>query len=74
MQVANLMYATKTCVCGHKIKLRKTKLLAVSCSADKAGAILRSFAAPENTGFASAENIYTSCRKGPQLNGGEHMD
>ncbi|HJJ96783.1 MAG TPA: DUF1922 domain-containing protein [Methanocorpusculum sp.] len=60
MQVADLTHATKTCICGHKIDLTKTKLLAVSDSADEAGAVLRSFTAPKNSGFVSAARMYSS--------------
>jgi len=60
MQVADLTHATKTCSCGHKIDLAKAKLLAVSDSADEAGAILRSFTAPKNSGFVSAVSVHSS--------------
>ena len=57
MQVADLSYATKTCVCGNKSDLSKTKLLAVSESADEAGEHLRRMQTAKNTGFTSANTI-----------------
>ena len=54
MQVADLLHATKTCVCGYKIDLSKAKLLKVCASADEAGVLLRSFAAPKHSGLMSA--------------------
>ncbi|MDU9376812.1 hypothetical protein McpSp1_14410 [Methanocorpusculaceae archaeon Sp1] len=59
MQVASLLHATKTCACGYKIDLSKVKLLRVCGSADEAGELLRSFAAPKNSGFVSASTIGT---------------
>ena len=57
MQVADLLHATKPCVCGYKIDLSKAKLLKVCASADEAGDLLRSFAAPKNSGFMSAASL-----------------
>jgi hypothetical protein len=60
MQVSDLTYATKTCICGHKIDLTKTKIFAVSDSANQAGAKLRSFNTSKNTEFTSAVNTHDS--------------
>ncbi len=51
---ADLSHATKTCQCGHKMELRKTKLLAVFDSADSAAQAVRQMQERKNTGFASA--------------------
>ncbi len=63
MMVADLSYATKTCICGNKIDLAKTKLLAVCESADEAGELLRRMQTAKNTGFASANKIGGSFEK-----------
>jgi len=55
--VADLSYATKTCICGNKIDLSKTKLLAVCESADEAGELLRRMQTAKNSGFTSADKI-----------------
>ena len=57
MLVADLSYATKTCICGNKIDLSKTKLLAVCGSADEAGEHLRRMQTAKNSGFTSANKI-----------------
>jgi hypothetical protein len=57
MLVADLSYATKTCICGNRIDLSKTKLLAVSESADEAGELLRRMQTAKNSGFTSANKI-----------------
>jgi len=48
-----------TYICDHKIDLVKTKLLAVSISADEAEGILRSFVEPKNPGFVPAASMYS---------------
>jgi len=55
--VADLSYATKTCICGNKLDLGKTKLLAISESADVAGEILRQMQTQKNSGFTSADRF-----------------
>ncbi len=61
--VADLSYATKTCICGNRIGIAKTKLLAVSGSADEAGEILRHMQTGKNSGFTSADRISGSFKK-----------
>ncbi len=63
MLVADLSYATKTCICGNRIDLAKTKLLAVSGSADEAGEILRHMQTEKNSGFTSANRFGGSFKK-----------
>ena len=63
MQVADLSYATKTCVCGNKIDLAKTKLLAVVASADAAGELLRQMQTAKNSGFTSADRFIQTDKK-----------
>jgi hypothetical protein len=63
MLVADLSYATKTCICGNRIDLSKTKLLVVSGSADEAGEILRHMQTGKNSGFSSANRISGSFKK-----------
>jgi hypothetical protein len=64
MQIFDLTHATKTCICGYKIVLTKTKLFAVSDSADDARAILKCFIAPKNSKFVSAAGIRGSFLSG----------
>ncbi|HKL97792.1 MAG TPA: DUF1922 domain-containing protein [Methanocorpusculum sp.] len=64
MLVADLSYATKTCICGYKLDLSKTKLLVVSGSADEAGELLRQMQTTKNSGFTSADRIGSSFKKG----------
>ncbi|MEA5037339.1 hypothetical protein SDC9_20371 [bioreactor metagenome] len=63
MQVADLSYTTKTCVCGNKIDLAKTKLLAVVESADAAGELLRQMQTAKNSGFTPAVRIAQTFKK-----------
>ena len=63
MLVADLSYATKTCICGNRIDLSKTKHLAVSGSADEAGEILRHMQTAKNSGFTSANKMSGSFKK-----------
>ena len=51
---ADLSHATKTCQCGHKLDLKKTKLLAVFASADDAAQEVMRMQERKNTGFTSA--------------------
>ena len=51
---ADLSHATKTCQCGHKLDLKKTKLLAVFASADDAAPEVMRMQERKNTGFTSA--------------------
>ena len=51
---ADLSYATKTCQCGHKLDLKKTKLLAVFASAEDAAQAVMQMQERKNTGFTSA--------------------
>ncbi|MDO5844526.1 MAG: DUF1922 domain-containing protein [Methanocorpusculum sp.] len=53
--VADVSCDTKTCQCGAKINLKKTKLLFVSESAEEAGNYLRKINSSGNSGFSSAE-------------------
>ena len=57
---ADLSYATKTCQCGQKLDLKKTKLLAVFASADEAAQEVMRMQERKNTGFASAAVISKS--------------
>ena len=50
---ADLSHATKTCQCGHKLDLKKTKLLAVFASADDAAQEVMRMQERKNTGFTS---------------------
>ena len=50
----DLSHATKTCQCGHKLDLKKTKLLAVFASADDAAQEVMRMQERKNTGFTSA--------------------
>ena len=63
MLVADLSYATKTCICGNKLDLSKTKLLVVSGSADEAGELLRHMQTAKNSGFTSADRFTQSDKK-----------
>ena len=51
---ADLSHATKTCQCGHKLDLKKTKLFAVFTSADDAAQEVMRMQERKNTGFTSA--------------------
>ncbi len=51
---ANLLHATKTCQCGQKIDLKKTRFLAVFASADEAAQEVMRLQTRKNTGFVSA--------------------
>ena len=51
---ADLSHATKTCQCGHKLDLKKTKLLAVFASAEDAAQEVMRMQERKNTGFTSA--------------------
>ncbi len=51
---ADLSHATKTCQCGHKMELRKTKIIAVFDSADEAARAVMQMQERKNTGFTSA--------------------
>lgn len=51
---ADLSHATKTCQCGHKLDLKKTRLLAVFASADDAAQAVMQMQERKNTGFTSA--------------------
>lgn len=51
---ADLSYATKTCQCGHKMDLSRTRLLAVFASADDAAQAVMQMQDRKNTGFTSA--------------------
>ena len=51
---ADLSYETKTCQCGHKINLRKAKLLAVFDDAASAAVAVQKLQEQKNTGFARA--------------------
>jgi len=55
--VADLSYRSKTCQCGHKMDLSKTKLLAVFRTAEEAGQYLRGMQESNNTGFIGANNM-----------------
>ncbi|MCK9312748.1 MAG: DUF1922 domain-containing protein [Methanocorpusculum sp.] len=61
--VADLAYATKTCICGYRLDLGKTKLLAVSESADIAGEILRQMQTRKNSGFTTADKFSDFTKK-----------
>lgn len=51
---ADLSYATKTCQCGHKMDLSRTRLLAVFALADDAAQAVMQMQDRKNTGFTSA--------------------
>ena len=51
---ADLSHATKTCQCGHKMDLRKTKILMTFDSAEEAAQAVMMMQERKNTGFASA--------------------
>lgn len=51
---ADLSHETKTYQCGHKINLRKTKLLAVFNDAASAALAVQKLQEEKNTGFARA--------------------
>ena len=51
---ADLSYATKTCQCGHKLDLKKTKHLAVFASAEDAAQAVMQMQERKNTEFTSA--------------------
>ena len=53
---ADLSYATKTCQCGHKMDLSRTRLLVVFASADDAAQAVMQMQERKNTGFTSAAN------------------
>ena len=53
---ADLSHATKTCQCGHKLDLKKTKLIAVFASAADAAQAVMQMQERKNTGFTSAAN------------------
>ncbi|HJJ48263.1 MAG TPA: DUF1922 domain-containing protein [Methanocorpusculum sp.] len=55
--VADLAYDTKTCQCGNKINLKKTRFLALADTAAEAGDILRALNSTQNTGFTSAQDL-----------------
>ena len=61
---ADLSHDTKTCQCGHKILLRKTKLIAVFNDAASAALAVQKLQNAKNTGFAPA-SAYTSIADTP---------
>ena len=56
LMAADLSYDTKTCQCGHKIQLRKAKLLAVFSDAATAAIAVQKLQEEKNTGFAPASS------------------
>ncbi|HJJ47250.1 MAG TPA: DUF1922 domain-containing protein [Methanocorpusculum sp.] len=57
IMVADLRYNTKTCQCGHRMKLHKTKWIRTFASANEAGEYIRKLQESKNTGFASATTL-----------------
>ena len=57
LMAADLSYETKTCQCGHKIILRKTKLIAVFETGAEAAEAVQKLQAQRNSGFVSAASF-----------------